>query len=101
MHSNGISPAPTLRILFRSRSTWRPLPLPPGVENRTNAFVAVALSLTEPVVELAENVTNQLVERLLEIRQDAGVMSLAEETRIGMLVGVAVGWELSRELESK
>jgi hypothetical protein len=26
---------------------------------------------------------------------------LAEETRIGMLVGVAVGWELSRELESK
>ena len=24
---------------------------------------------------------------------------LAEETRIGMLVGVAVGWELSRELE--
>jgi hypothetical protein len=24
---------------------------------------------------------------------------LAEETRIGMLVGVAVGWELARELE--
>jgi len=24
---------------------------------------------------------------------------LAEETRLGMLVGVAVGWELSRELE--
>jgi hypothetical protein len=26
---------------------------------------------------------------------------LAEETRLGMLVGVALGWELSRELESK
>jgi hypothetical protein len=26
---------------------------------------------------------------------------LAEETRIGMLVGVAVGWELARELELK
>jgi hypothetical protein len=26
---------------------------------------------------------------------------LAEETRVGMLVGVAVGWELARELESK
>jgi hypothetical protein len=25
---------------------------------------------------------------------------LAEETRMGMLVGVAVGWELSRELQS-
>jgi hypothetical protein len=25
---------------------------------------------------------------------------LAEETKIGMLVGVAVGWELARELES-
>ena len=26
---------------------------------------------------------------------------LAEETRIGMLVGVAIGWELARELELK
>jgi hypothetical protein len=26
---------------------------------------------------------------------------LAEETRVGMLVGVAVGWELARELEPK
>ena len=26
---------------------------------------------------------------------------LAEETRLGMLVGVAVGWELARELEMK
>lgn len=26
---------------------------------------------------------------------------LAEETRIGMLVGVAVGWELARELEGE
>ena len=26
---------------------------------------------------------------------------LAEETRMGMLVGVAIGWELARELEMK
>ncbi len=26
---------------------------------------------------------------------------LAEDTRIGMMVGVAIGWELRRELESK
>lgn len=26
---------------------------------------------------------------------------LAEETRLGMLIGVAVGWELARELEMK
>jgi hypothetical protein len=26
---------------------------------------------------------------------------LAEETRMGMLIGVAVGWELARELEMK
>ena len=26
---------------------------------------------------------------------------LAEETRMGMLVGVAVGWELARELEQR
>jgi len=32
-------------------------------------------------------------ERLIHIRT-----LLAEETRIGMLVGVAVGWELAREL---
>jgi hypothetical protein len=33
-------------------------------------------------------------ERILAIRT-----LLAEETRIGMLVGVAVGWELARELD--
>jgi hypothetical protein len=26
---------------------------------------------------------------------------LAEETRIGMLIGVAVGWELARELDDR
>ena len=26
---------------------------------------------------------------------------LAEETRLGMLIGVAVGWELARQLETK
>ena len=36
-----------------------------------------------------------------EARLSAIRTLLAEETRIGMLVGVAVGWELSRELESK
>src|SRR3954470_20107621 len=34
-------------------------------------------------------------ERLAELRT-----LLAEETRIGMLVGVAVGWELARELDN-
>ena len=33
-------------------------------------------------------------ERLLQLRT-----LLAEETRIGMMVGVAVGWELARELD--
>ena len=33
-------------------------------------------------------------ERLAQLRT-----LLAEETRIGMMVGVAVGWELARELE--
>jgi len=33
-------------------------------------------------------------ERILALRT-----LLAEETRIGMLVGVAIGWELARELE--
>jgi len=33
-------------------------------------------------------------ERLMALRT-----LLAEETRVGMLVGVAVGWELARELE--
>ena len=33
-------------------------------------------------------------ERLTELRT-----LLAEETRLGMMVGVAVGWELARELE--
>jgi hypothetical protein len=33
-------------------------------------------------------------ERLVQLRT-----LLAEETRIGMMVGVAVGWELGRELE--
>ncbi|MGI9081845.1 MAG: hypothetical protein ACR2FZ_06135 [Thermoleophilaceae bacterium] len=45
-----------------------------------------------------------------QVRQAAGAVEeneritamrtlLAEETRMGMLVGVAVGWELARELE--
>jgi hypothetical protein len=33
-------------------------------------------------------------ERLVQLRT-----LLAEETRIGMMVGVAVGWELARELD--
>jgi hypothetical protein len=36
-----------------------------------------------------------------EARVTAMRTLLAEETRIGMLVGVAVGWELARELETK
>jgi len=33
------------------------------------------------------------------VRAEAIEMLLAEETRMGMLVGVAVGWELARELD--
>jgi hypothetical protein len=39
---------------------------------------------------------DDLHERLVAVRT-----LLAEETRMGMLVGVAVGWELARELEMK
>jgi hypothetical protein len=35
-------------------------------------------------------------QRLLELKT-----LLAEETRVGMMVGVAVGWELARELDSQ
>jgi hypothetical protein len=38
----------------------------------------------------------ELTERLRAVRT-----LLAEETRLGMLIGVAVGWELARELEMK
>jgi hypothetical protein len=40
--------------------------------------------------------TPDLEERLRQLR-----VLLAEEARIGMMVGVAVGWELARELESE
>ena len=36
----------------------------------------------------------------LEERRRAVRTLLAEETRLGMLIGVAVGWELARELET-
>jgi hypothetical protein len=36
----------------------------------------------------------ELAERVRRVRS-----LLAEETRLGMLIGVAVGWELARELE--
>ena len=37
----------------------------------------------------------------LDERMRAVRTLLAEETRLGMLIGVAVGWELARELEMK
>ena len=39
---------------------------------------------------------DDLEERIRRVRT-----LLAEETRLGMLIGVAVGWELARELEMK
>ena len=37
-----------------------------------------------------------------DVERDAAVRTLlAEETRMGMLVGVAVGWALATELDSK
>jgi hypothetical protein len=46
----------------------------------------------------------QALARIVEIESPAERFTelrtlLAEETRIGMMVGVAVGWELARELE--
>src|SRR5215210_7107585 len=35
------------------------------------------------------------------VREQRVEILLAEETRMGMLVGVAVGWELARELDSE
>ena len=35
------------------------------------------------------------------VREERVETLLAEETRMGMLVGVAVGWELARELETR
>ncbi len=51
--------------------------------------------LRESEVESAAR-REELAERVRAIRT-----LLAEETRLGMLIGVAVGWELARELEMK
>ena len=46
-------------------------------------------------------VRQALAEADAAAREERVEMLLAEETRIGMLVGVAVGWELARELDSE
>ena len=50
--------------------------------------------------QLRENeVAGAVRQEDLEERTRAVRTLLAEETRLGMLIGVAVGWELARELE--
>ena len=59
-----------------------------------------ALDLDGYFGQLRENeVSTALSQEDLDERRRAVRTLLAEETRLGMLIGVAVGWELARELE--
>ena len=61
---------------------------------------------SEPSGEATHRVTRtdaELLKAATEPDHDARLQALrvlvAEETRMGMMIGVAVGWELARELE--
>jgi hypothetical protein len=59
-----------------------------------------ALDLDGYFGQLRENEVNVAIRHEdAEERRRAVRTLLAEETRLGMLIGVAVGWELARELE--
>jgi hypothetical protein len=59
-----------------------------------------ALDVDGYFTQLRENeVAGALREEDIAERTRAVRTLLAEETRLGMLIGVAVGWELARELE--
>ncbi len=59
-----------------------------------------ALDLDGYFGQLRESeVSTALSQEDLDERKRAVRTLLAEETRLGMLIGVAVGWELARELE--
>jgi hypothetical protein len=61
-----------------------------------------ALDLDGYFTQLRENeVAGAVRQEDLAERTRAVRTLLAEETRLGMLIGVAVGWELARELEMK
>ena len=61
-----------------------------------------ALDLEGYFGQLRENeVATAVRQEELDERTRAVRTLLAEETRLGMLIGVAVGWELARELEIK
>jgi hypothetical protein len=61
-----------------------------------------ALDVDGYFTQLRENeVAGALREEDIAERTRAVRTLLAEETRLGMLIGVAVGWELARELEMK
>jgi len=60
-----------------------------------------ALDLDGYFGQLRENeVATAVRQEDLDERTRAVRTLLAEETRLGMLIGVAVGWELARELET-
>ena len=61
-----------------------------------------ALDLDGYFAELREGEVSSAVRHEDEGERVRAVRTLlAEETRLGMLIGVAVGWELARELEMK
>ncbi len=61
-----------------------------------------ALDVDGYFTQLRENeVAGAVREEDIAERMRAVRTLLAEETRLGMLIGVAVGWELARELEMK
>jgi hypothetical protein len=61
-----------------------------------------ALDVDGYFTQLRENeVAGAVREEDIAERTRAVRTLLAEETRLGMLIGVAVGWELARELEIK
>ena len=61
-----------------------------------------ALDLDGYFGQLRENeVSTAVGQEDIDERTRAVRTLLAEETRLGMLIGVAVGWELARELEIK
>ena len=61
-----------------------------------------ALGVDGGFAQLREAEVNSAVRHEDEAERIRAVRTLlAEETRLGMLIGVAVGWELARELEMK
>ena len=71
------------------------------VAPRLQRILAEALHAGGWFGEAHESQVRRAAQEADEAARTAAVRTLlAEETRMGMLVGVAVGWELARELET-